>query len=1119
MKKYLLFIFLSVVFLQDTYATHTKGGWMYYEYLGPGINDPMKLRYRIGLNFYVECNTTVPESGWNFSFFDGAAPYTFLQDIPVNPSPFIQIAGCTLLSCYPCLNIVPTRCYQISNYEIIVELDPNPNGYIISKQRCCRVAGISNIQPPSDDFGATYTIKIPGTVIIPTGPQNSSPQFVFNDTVVVCGDSYFAMSFQATDPDGDSLSYSFIDAYDGASSGAPNPGTASTPPYNNVLYALPFSGVQPLGSFVSIDPVTGLISGIAPASGIYVICVLVKEYRNGIFFSESRKELHLNAASCVPLAANPNFVPITCDGFTVDFTESSTGNPNTFFWDFGDPLSGAANTSTLQNPTHTFTDTGIFNVKLVVSISSQCIDSVIKPIRVYPGFLPGFLTSPALCVNKPIQFTDTTYTAYGIVDSWRWDFGDLSTLADTSHLQNPVYTYTLPGNYDVQLIVTNDKGCLKTYNKIITINGNPLLSVFPADSVYCGLDTLQLNGVGAGSFNWTPPINIINANTATPLVFPNVQTKYFARLTDLNGCIANDSLTVTPKFDLSNAITGPVSICEEDTVVLRGTSNYINAITWRWTPAVTSESPTNDTTRVYPIVTTTYTLRTQWGNHCIVNKTHTINVIPLAIPNAGPDAFVCSGGQTSTQLNAGGGISYVWTPVTGLSNPNIRNPIASPILPTYYVVAVGVTGCAKLRTDTVFVDVSSVPVFNTINDTLICDIDTLQLTTSGTGNYNWSPNYMISNTSVANPLVSPNVPTWYYVTLTDAVGCKSIDSVFVDVKDKVTLNAGPDTTICQTDGFFLNTTSDALHYKWTPSTYLDYDTLKQPFARPLNTITYQVIGNIGKCQSTDAVTINVVPYPPANAGPDVFICTGFSVQLNASGGSSYAWSPATFLNNRLIPNPVSVRPTANIQYIVTVRDVLGCPKPVKDTVWVRVYPAVIADAGPRDTSVVLGEPLFLNASGGTTYTWNPSTWLNNANIQNPVSLPQDDIKYILTATNAVGCIGTDTIYVDLYKVDPDMYVPTAFTPNADGNNDVLRPILLGMKQLNYFRVYNRWGVLMFSTTEKGKGWDGRYNGKGQDPATFVWMAEGVTFNGQTKQKKGYAVLIRYGHNQSFYFHA
>ncbi len=1110
MKKYFLLIVLSIVCLQDIYANHTKGGWMYYEYLGPGIADPSKLRYRIGLNLYIDCASTLIEASWNFSFFNGRFPYNFIQDVAVSAAPDYIIDGCVLPSCYPCITNIPPRCYKIINYETIVELDQSPDGYIVAKQRCCRVTGISNIQAPSTSFGATFTIKIPGFNEGPTAHMNASPVFVFNDTAIVCGSNQFSMDFKATDANGDSLSYSFTDAYDGGgppTPGSPNPPTASTPPYSPVIYALPYSGSQPLGPSVTIDPVTGVISGIAPPTGEYVVCVLVKEYRNGIYIGENRKEIHLKTAPCTPLTANPDFVPITCDGFTVTFSQSSTGAPDTFLWDFGDPASGAANTSNVPNPIHTFTDTGVFNVKLVVSIAGQCTDSITKPIRVYPGFLPGFLTSPALCVNAPIQFTDTTYSRYGIVNSWRWDFGDPATLADTSHLRNPVYTYTAPGNYTITLQVTNDKGCDKTYTKDITINGNPALAVFPADSIYCGLDTLQLNGIGTGIFNWTPPLNIIGATTATPLVFPPVTTTYKARLTDVNGCITYDSLTVIPKFDLVNAIAGPLSICEEDTVTLTGSSNYTNGITWQWSPAATIESPTNDTTRVYPITTTTYTLNTRWGNNCVATKTHTITVTPLAIPNAGPDAFICGGGQT-TQLNASGGNSYQWTPVTGLSNPNIANPIAIPTVPTYYVVAVGVTGCPKVRTDTVFVDVSALPVFNTINDTLICTIDTLRLTTNGTGNYNWTPNYMISNTTVASPLVSPDIATWYYVTLTDAAGCQSKDSVYVDVKSFVTLNAGPDTTICQTDGFFLNTTSDGLYYQWTPPAYLDFDNVKRPFATPLNTITYRVTASIGKCQSQDDVTITVVPYPAANAGPDRFICTGFDAQLHATGGSSYAWSPATFLSNTLIPNPVSVRPAASIRYIVTIRDNLGCPKPVKDTVWVNVYPTVAANAGPGDTSIVIGQPLFLNASGADTYVWNPTTWLNNPYIRNPVALPQDDIEYTVTATTAEGCVGTDKIFVKVFKVDPDMYVPSAFTPNGDGNNDMIRPILLGMKDLNYFRVYNRWGELMFSTTEKDKGWDGRHGGKLQSQATYVWMAEGVTYTGETRQKKGYVVLIK-----------
>ena len=89
-----------------------------------------------------------------------------------------------------------------------------------------------------------------------------------------------------------------------------------------------------------------------------------------------------------------------------------------------------------------------------------------------------------------------------------------------------------------------------------------------------------------------------------------------------------------------------------------------------------------------------------------------------------------------------------------------------------------------------------------------------------------------------------------------------------------------------------------------------------------------------------------------------------------------------------------------------------------------------------------------------------------------------------------------------------MYVPTAFTPNGDGLNDIIKPLLLGMRGLNYFRVFNRFGELVYETAEREKGWDGVYKGKPQDHGTFVWMAQGVTYKGQTITKKGFVVLIR-----------
>ncbi|MEP6675308.1 MAG: PKD domain-containing protein [Ferruginibacter sp.] len=1119
MKKYLLSLLISFCVLQS-FGAHIKGGFFTYQYLGPGIVDPTKLRYKITLTVYSSPNPSVgaPPGAqiWNaidFTIFNGATTTQYAnvnvaltkqtQLIKTYASPCITGDPSTLTGAY-----YSVFTYELNNYELPV----SPDGYTVSYQKCCRLNGMDNLSN-SGAVGNTWSIQIPGSVNpIANGDHNSSPIFPVDDTLLVCANNFFTYSFAGTDLDGDSLSYSFCYAYPGGDQVNVNPDPATPPPYASVPYLAPYTGTQPLGTAVRINSRTGIISGIAPPisnTGEYVVTVCVSEFRQGQYFAQSRKELHIRVRDCSPLSAKLKPRQTTCDGFTINFSnEFENQNPaNTdYLWTFGDPSTGILDTSILANPVHTYSDTGVFKLIVRVSIAGQCLDTDTVLVRVYPGFFPGFIANAPLCKNVPVQFVDTTKTKYGFVDTWSWDFGNPVTLADTSHLQNPNYTYPSAGTYPIQFIVSNSKGCVDTIYQNIDVLDKPPLTVFPKDTSYCGLDTLQLTANGTGNFTWTPNYNIIGANTNIPQVYPAVTTKYYVKL-DYSGCIANDSVIIRPVNDLTASIAATASnICEADTLTLTGTANH-SPVTWQWNNVNSLSAPTSSITKAYPATTTNYVLTAVWGNHCIVAPNKTITVKPLAIPNAGPDKNICAG-QSTAQLNASGGDTYIWSPVAGLSNPAISNPVANPVDTTTYIVSVGVNGCSTLRNDTVLVFVNKKPSLNVTNDTLICTIDTLQLTGNGTGNFVWSPNYMINNVNAQNPLVSPDVPTKYFVTLTDGNGCINKDSVLVDVKPFVTLNAGPDTSVCKTDGFLINTVGDALHYIWSPSTYLDDPTKKSPFTLPLANITYHVIANIGKCQAQDDISIKVVPYPPAKAGVDTIVCFGDNAQLNATGGTNYVWFPATFLNNRFIPNPVSVKPTANIQYIVTVTDTLGCPKPAKDTVWVRVYPKVIANAGPRDTSVVEGQPLQLTGTGGSIYLWSPSTYLTSTVIATPISTPLNTIEYALLVKTAAGCEGRDTILVKVFKIEAGIYVPNAFTPNGDGLNDVLRPVLLGIKTLTYFKVFNRWGQMVFSTSDQGRGWDGNFGGRGQDAATFVWEAEAVDYKNNIIRRKGYAVLVR-----------
>jgi gliding motility-associated-like protein len=268
------------------------------------------------------------------------------------------------------------------------------------------------------------------------------------------------------------------------------------------------------------------------------------------------------------------------------------------------------------------------------------------------------------------------------------------------------------------------------------------------------------------------------------------------------------------------------------------------------------------------------------------------------------------------------------------------------------------------------------------------------------------------------------------------------------------------------------------------------------------------------------------PFPSAITDPDSgYICYGKTIPLNATIniGTSYTWTHANSLSNQGNGNVNSMpfnihaiaKPTTTTDYVLTVNNA-GCPNSLVDTFHVEVAPPIFVFAG-NDTAVVANQPLQLHAAVSdplaSQFTWRPPTDLNFTTIQDPIALFHTSemggsITYIVRATNAAGCYGEDTITVTLFKTGPDIFVPSGFTPNADGLNDVLRPLCVGVKQLSFFRIYNRWGQMVFNTSEIGKGWDGTISGQAQATGNFVYMAQGIDYSGKIIFKKGNVMLIR-----------
>jgi len=881
MKRFLLTIVVCCFLSAPSQAAHIKGGFFSYRYLGPGTFDPVNYnRYRVTLTIYMVCTPSPGQltNPINFTIFNNAG--VIYQNVSV---PLTNQYTLGKNSDEPCISGNQQGCYYtVVVYDLSsVELPRSTGGYTISYQRCCRLGGIQNLIAPSSSTGNTFTIKIPGSSVAPGAETNSSPLFPVNDTAVVCAGSSFSYSFQASDTNGDSLAYSFCDAFAGGGqdpgtgpgSAAPDP--AAPPPYFSVPYQSPFFGSQPMGPGVTIDPITGLINGIAPAlTGEYVVCVCVSEYRNGVLLGITRKELHIQVKDCEPLDARLDPKPTTCDGFTVSFANDGTTPPGTeYFWTFGEPSSGIFNTSLSATPVHTYAAAGTYTITLKVSIAGLCLDSTISQINVFPGFYPGF-TVTGSCYNNPFQFTDTTRTDYGTVNSWSWNFGDTGTLADTSHLQHPQWTYTSPGTKTVTLTVSNSKGCINTVSFPADVRDKPGINLAFNDTLICRNDAIQLNAGGTGVFSWTPLVNIINPNTGTPTVSPLSTTRYFVTLND-NGCINQDSVNVRVINAVSLQAMSDTTICQGDAVQLSASTN---------------------------------------------------------------------------------GLSFNWTPAAGLNNPNIINPLA-------------------------------------------------------------------------------------------------------------TVNA---------------------------------------------TTTYTVRASIGSCSMTDQVVVTTVPYPIANAGPDPTICYNGSVQLNGTmNGVRHTWSPGSFLDNPNSLTPLA-SPPRTTQYILSAFDNLGCPKPGLDTIVVTVLPKVRAYAG-RDTTVVVGQPLQFNGSGGINYAWSPAIGLSGTAIPNPIGVYDaslESIQYKLVVSDMAGCADSSFITVRIFQTKPTIFVPTAFTPNNDGLNDVVRPISAGIQQIKYFSIFNRGGQRVFNSTTDKAGWDGRFNGKDQANGVYVWMVQAIDYTGAAVFLKGTVTLIR-----------
>ncbi len=1069
MRRILLTIFIAALFF-NSHATHIVGGTLSYSCSGNN-------NYSFTLQLYRDCFQPAQFPPFvHITVYDTASNVIavlrhnslFTANIPNNP--LNVCPGST----------APNVCVNRGTYSFpSLNLPPIPGGYLVVHQLCCRNGSIISLSNPTTQ-GMTISAHIPENNV---AVCNRSPVFSSFPPTRICVNVPFTFSLSATDADGDSLVYELCTPLQGASPQTAAPDTSAPPPYFDVVYVPPFSGTYPILSqpAFTINPQTGVLTGVPTTIGQYLLGVCISEYRNGALINTSSLDFQFNVFSCnivVSAVAYQN-----CIDNTVSF--QSLGAAVNYFWEFGD-----GNTSTDRNPLHAYASSGTYSVSLRVDNGAGCSDSTAQIIEVAPANVNAqFAVTQPVCTGQPVTFTDQSTTTNGTFSQWNWDFGD----GTTSTQQNPVKIFSNTGTQTIQLISITNGGCIDTVQQSITIQPAPQVTITPSNPSVCAGGSVQLNAsatTGSGFvFAWSPAVGLNDTSVFNPVSSTLNSTAYTVTVTNNDGCAATQTVTVNVGSTISPNVGADKQICI-------GESSQLNAsggVGYSWTPSLGLDNPNIPNPVASPAQTTEYIVTVEDGS-CIGRDTITVFVDTIPFVNAGADATVCAG--EPVQLNATGTGIFSWSPATGLNNPDIFNPLATPLTTTTYTVTIQNGACTN--SDSVLITVIPLPSANAGNNVSVCEGDTAILSGSGSGTLSWSPAIFLSDNTIPNPSAFPNVTTTFVLEVTEGQ-CIAVDSVtvFVNAYPEIILTSATE-TVCAGASVQLNAGGGAA-FSWLPATGLNNAQIPDPVATPSESILYVVTVSNGDCVDTASVFITVHPLLEGSAGEDVVICFGEEVTLNAVGGETYAWSSDATLNNANIQNP-EASPLQTTIYTVIITDENGCS--VSDAVQVTVHEVNVIVS--PDTSVIEGGSVQLSAEGGFFFQWSPTESLDDANSAQPVAAPLETTTYSVTATDEAGCtaVATLTITVD---AKGEYAIPSAFSPNGDQMNDLFYVITDGVT-VEEFKIFNRWGQLVHDDPDSP--WDGTYKGEPQPTEIYLYYAVIKKQDGSLIKENGQVKLIR-----------
>lgn len=717
-----------------------------------------------------------------------------------------------------------------------------------------------------------------------------------------------------------------------------------------------------------------------------------------------------------------------CVALLSSFTDTSVLNNTSiqsWLWDFGDGF-----TSAQQNPSHSYTIAGQFDVSLTITTTQGCSSTHTKYNAVIAGNKPvaAFSASPLSgCASTMRNFINKSS---GKITETKWSFGD----GGISYDRNPQYHYLDTGKFTVKL-VASENGCKDSTqkNSYISVSGPVAKFSSNLNCVDKSTVTFTDHSIDVTTRLW----KFGDGQTSTsknPVHSYNPGIYYITLAETGTTCTDTAYDTVYIKTSFPVVKVSPVSsfYCKNDSVkfLVTGYDNAIaKSITWDFGDGFV---------RAYKgVADTVEHVYTQNGKFAPIiylkDKQGCTDTEQLsqAVFIKGPTAQFQSAAKGCTnspfvftdQSTANNSVvinSWLWSFGDGSTSTAQNPPGYNYPFALTYNVNLKVTDADKCSdTITHTVSMSASPTVDAGNNTFACARSSVSLNATGATSYTWQNNPDLSCTNCANPVAKPTQSATYYVTGTSN-GCTASDSIKINVQTKENLTAQRSFfTICA-NGFAVLNVSGADSIYWLPDNTLSSTTIPDPVARPLSNTTYTAIGKDSNNCFTDTarIKITISPSPVVNiADSAVEIVAGSSYTINAT-----------------------------------------------------------------------------NSDNNSTLLWLPLTGLSCYNCLQPTTTVNNTITYTLTATNEYGCSDSDAITLVALCDNKSLFIPNTFSPNNDGMNDDFYPRANGSLLVKSMMIFNRWGQLLYAKRNfyaNGSfyGWDGKYKNVLQKPDVYIYMME------------------------------